>query len=175
MRLTKTELATKLNVSERALTRWQDEGMPVLEHGRRGEVNCYDLVAVLKWIRRTRDPRYTPDIPLEQLEKECGLAEVQTSAQQQPAAPAPAALSRDDDEALRFQPALELALLTLPAILARTGVADAAIDRVLDEVLTAARLELQARGEPSRFIARELEGFRRMLEEERAHPGSWTK
>ncbi len=53
MRLIKRELAKKLGVSERALTTWQNEGMPVLEHGRRGQPSYYDLARVIAWIRQT--------------------------------------------------------------------------------------------------------------------------
>ena len=53
MRLNKADLAKKLGCSERALTIWQDEGLPVLEHGRRGQPNSYDLAAVVAWLKRT--------------------------------------------------------------------------------------------------------------------------
>jgi phage terminase Nu1 subunit (DNA packaging protein) len=72
MRLIKKELAKRLNVSERALTSWQDEGMPVLEHGSRGQPNAYDLGAVLRWVKATRDPLRTR-IPIAELERELGL------------------------------------------------------------------------------------------------------
>lgn len=51
MRMIKRDLAKKLDVSERTLTSWQNEGMPVLEHGLRGQKNSYDLSAVVRWIR----------------------------------------------------------------------------------------------------------------------------
>lgn len=53
MRINKVDLAKKLGVTERALSTWQREGMPVLEHGRRGLSNTYDLAAVVRWMRNT--------------------------------------------------------------------------------------------------------------------------
>ena len=53
MRLNKRDLASKLGCSERALTTWQQQGLPVLEHGRRGQSNTYDVAAVLAWIKQT--------------------------------------------------------------------------------------------------------------------------
>ena len=73
MRLNKGELAAKLTVSEKSLTNWQREGMPVLEHGRRGQPSSYDLAAVLRWIRRTRDPLRLLHVPIAALEREAGL------------------------------------------------------------------------------------------------------
>jgi hypothetical protein len=86
MRLIKKELAVKLGVSERALSSWQNDGMPVLEHGRRGQPNSYDFVACVQWIRRTgagQLGRAGPRIDLCRLEQEAGLtppAPVQTPA-----------------------------------------------------------------------------------------------
>jgi hypothetical protein len=77
MRLNKAELAGKLRVSQRSLTTWQKEGLPVLEHGRRGQHNVYDLAAVVAWIKKTGrglDLRMNAkpiDIP--GLERELGL------------------------------------------------------------------------------------------------------
>jgi len=72
MRLIKRELAAKLNVSERSLTSWAREGMPVLEHGRRGAPSYYDLAAVLRWITQTRDPSKVR-VNIVALERELGI------------------------------------------------------------------------------------------------------
>ena len=72
MRLIKRELAAKLNVSERSLTSWAREGMPVLEHGRRGAPSYYDLGAVLRWITQTRDPSKVR-VNIVALERELGI------------------------------------------------------------------------------------------------------
>lgn len=156
MRLSKRDLAAKLCVSERSLTAWQDAGMPVLEHGRRGQENAYDLVAVVRWIRQTRSPRYIARVPLAELERECGLAlaPVQTSAP-----------TADQAEALRAGLGLEAALLQLPAIAARAGVPQEQLDALLAGVVDAISAELGAAA---------AEAWRGMLAEERAHPGSWT-
>ena len=95
MRLNKRDLAKKLGVSERILTTWQQEGMPVLEHGRRGQHNVYDLAAVVRWLRATargigRGGRRSID--LDAIEIELGGAPaVQTFA---PAGPTSYAIAR---------------------------------------------------------------------------------
>jgi hypothetical protein len=53
MRLNKKDLSEKLRVSQRSLTNWQKEGLPVLEHGRRGQPNIYDLAAVVRWLKKS--------------------------------------------------------------------------------------------------------------------------
>ncbi len=88
VRFNKKTLARKLKISERALSSWQQEGMPVLERGRRGQGNCYDLIQVLAWIRRTGRGVYgrrgQPGIDLVGLEREFGVLPVQTSARPGP-------------------------------------------------------------------------------------------
>ena len=85
MRVNKKILAKKLGRSERCLTTWQRDGLPVLEHGRRGQQNVYDLGAVVAWIKRTgcaMDLRLNrPAIDIAGLERELGLTA--------PSAPAP--------------------------------------------------------------------------------------
>lgn len=50
----KKELAPILGVSERTLTEWQDQGMPIEVVGGRGFENTYDTVKVIEWrIQRT--------------------------------------------------------------------------------------------------------------------------
>lgn len=48
-RVNKRELSEILGVSERALTEWQDAGMPIEERGDRGEANVYDTEVVIRW------------------------------------------------------------------------------------------------------------------------------
>src|SRR5262245_45800851 len=76
MKLNKAQLATKLRCSERALSLWQQEGLPVLEHGRRGRPNFYDLGTVIAWLKRTaRGITPRPGhraIDIEALERELG-------------------------------------------------------------------------------------------------------
>ncbi|WP_027823491.1 terminase small subunit [Laribacter hongkongensis] len=45
----KRELSLILGISERTLTEWQREGMPVVTHTGRGSANQYDTAAVIKW------------------------------------------------------------------------------------------------------------------------------
>lgn len=49
-KLNKASLADFLNVSERTLTDWQAEGMPMLLAGGRGASNEYDSGAVVAWM-----------------------------------------------------------------------------------------------------------------------------
>jgi hypothetical protein len=87
MKLNKSDLARKLGCSERALSLWQKEGLPVLEHGRRGRPNSYDLAAVVTWLKRTgRGLMHStrPDrgpIDIEALERELGTLEAPTTRQ----------------------------------------------------------------------------------------------
>ena len=77
-------------------------------------------------------------------------------------------------EAMRFSPAYDLAFVSLPAALAKEGLIDAAIDRVLEQLYQAMALELRARNEPDDFIAGEVSLLRDRVKEEREDPGSWT-
>lgn len=45
----KAELADYFEVSERTLTNWQDDGMPILSVGDRGESNAYNVRACINW------------------------------------------------------------------------------------------------------------------------------
>lgn len=80
MLLNKRDLAKKLGCSEKALTLWQREGLPVLEHGRRGQFNTYDVAAVVRWLRTTgrgqlHNVRHgRRPIDLAAIEREIGLA-----------------------------------------------------------------------------------------------------
>jgi hypothetical protein len=112
-------------------------------------------------------------LPAAPREEATAGAEVQTSALTP--APAPRALDADDAEALRTHAALEIGLISLPAILAREGIPSATVDRVLDALFDAMRGELAARQEPASFIDEQLDSLRSMVAEERADPGSWTK
>lgn len=70
----KTDLAEILGVSERTLTDWQDEGMPIVARGERGQANAYDTVAVITWMEareiakaRASTPRDRLDLARERL------------------------------------------------------------------------------------------------------------
>ncbi|WP_160286533.1 terminase small subunit [Pseudomonas knackmussii] len=50
-KVSKAELSELLGRDERTLTRWQDDGMPVLEYGvGRGNENQYDTEDVIQWL-----------------------------------------------------------------------------------------------------------------------------
>lgn len=87
----KKALAVMLGVSERSLTAWQKEGFPVLEHGRRGKQNVYDLSACVNWIKKTGrglNPRNGKHlIDLGRLDRELGLVMASAPATSPPARP----------------------------------------------------------------------------------------
>jgi hypothetical protein len=95
-------------------------------------------------------------------------------------APVPAAVVQTsvpnsyEADALRLHPGLEVGLISLPTILAREGLAAERVDRVLSSVYAAIRRELSSRQQPVRFIAQELAVLRDMVDDERAHPGTYT-
>jgi len=50
-KVSKAELSELLGRDERTLTRWQDDGLPVLEYGvGRGNENQYDTEEVIQWL-----------------------------------------------------------------------------------------------------------------------------
>lgn len=52
----KAKLAAILGKSERALTEWQKEGMPIDKNGARGQSNLYNTAKVIEWmIKRATD------------------------------------------------------------------------------------------------------------------------
>ncbi|MDB5864665.1 MAG: phage terminase small subunit gpNu1 [Betaproteobacteria bacterium] len=64
----KARLAELLDTSERALTDWQEQGMPIEHRGERGESHEYDVARVFAWYaerevrkvsRETQNDRYT--------------------------------------------------------------------------------------------------------------------
>ena len=88
-RVNKVQLAEILGVSERSLTEWQKEGMPLVYDGDRGESNEYDTAAVITWwinrekakasLETPRDKLYLAQERLAQLqisEKEGALVSV---------------------------------------------------------------------------------------------------
>jgi phage terminase Nu1 subunit (DNA packaging protein) len=66
--LNKAALAEALGFSERALTDWQDDGMPILRAGgSRGEANEYDTAAVVAWLLARERRRASADNPRDDL------------------------------------------------------------------------------------------------------------
>lgn len=52
MKVNKKQLADIVGVSERTLTEWQEEGLPIARKGMRGEENEYDTAVVFTWYAR---------------------------------------------------------------------------------------------------------------------------
>lgn len=50
MKVNKRELAEIVGYSERAITEWQDAGMPIEAQGDRGEANTYETADVVRWL-----------------------------------------------------------------------------------------------------------------------------
>jgi hypothetical protein len=172
--LDRVQLCEQMGVSDSALTAWEKKGMPTVRKGRgRGMKSLYDLAEVRAWCDRTGYGH-----SLQALVASFSRTEPPPAA----AAPPPAVvqtsgrarLTPEDDEALRFHSALEVAFICLPGLLARAGMADGAIDGILQALFDEMRRELVARGEPAHFIDRELDAMRTTVDDERGHPGMWT-
>ena len=68
MHCNKTDLAEILGVTERTLTDWQSEGMPIVMRGERGQANEYDTVAVIAWIEARKIAKARASSPRDQLD-----------------------------------------------------------------------------------------------------------
>jgi len=65
----KVELADILGVSERSLTTWQnDEALPILVVGERGQSNQYDTEAVIRWLVQRELRRAQAESPKDRLD-----------------------------------------------------------------------------------------------------------
>jgi terminase small subunit / prophage DNA-packing protein len=67
MRVNKRELSQIFGVTERALTLWQDEGMPIAVKGKRGTSNHYDTADVITWRVQTEISKATGEMPKDRL------------------------------------------------------------------------------------------------------------
>lgn len=69
MQLNKAELADFLGFSERSLTDWQNEGMPmpIERAGSRGEANVYDSGAVVAWMLERARRQVRAESPRDEL------------------------------------------------------------------------------------------------------------
>jgi phage terminase Nu1 subunit (DNA packaging protein) len=132
--INKRELAEFLGVSERALTRWQKEGMPVRVAGARGEGNEYDSAAVVRWLleRKEGTRKTSPrDRVAERQAELLALQIAEKTGELVPRAeirPAWLDLIASAKQALRAMPA------SLAPLLAQLGDADAMRD-LLDDVI----------------------------------------
>jgi len=165
------ECARRVGRHHHALQKAIQEGRvpaSAVRRDERGRVVAVDyLAAAVAWransdasqAERTAPPLRVPDTPGEPTP--AAPASVQASGR--------AAIDDARDMAAVY-PALEFAVLTLPAALAEAGLAAVPISLVLDRVFDAMRGELVARGN-SLECANLLRG---MLEDECRAPGTWT-
>ncbi|MGH8396842.1 MAG: terminase small subunit [Gammaproteobacteria bacterium] len=58
MIVTKKKLADILGKTERALTEWQQAGMPIAHQGARGHENKYDTAKVIRWLMARESDNY---------------------------------------------------------------------------------------------------------------------
>ena len=65
--LNKAQLAEMLGFSERTLTEWSQEGMPLAHTGGRGQENAYDTAAVVAWMLERAARKARADHPKDEL------------------------------------------------------------------------------------------------------------
>jgi len=67
----KSELSLILGISEVSLTKWQqeDDGLPIVERGERGQANAYDTAAVIRWWMRRQLARAQASSPRDNLDR----------------------------------------------------------------------------------------------------------
>ncbi len=66
-RVNKKELSDILGISERTLTEWQKEGMPIAFDGDRGQSNEYDTAHVIEWYVNREKARAQVETPRDRL------------------------------------------------------------------------------------------------------------
>lgn len=67
--LNKVQLAEMVGFSERTLTDWQGEGMPIIQTGARGEANRYDSASVIAWMLDRAARKVRAESPRDELYK----------------------------------------------------------------------------------------------------------
>lgn len=79
MIVNKKELAEIIGISERSLTEWQKEGLPVVSYAdNRGQANEYDTVAVIRWLLQRELERLNKEKPRDRLDRvKAELAELE--------------------------------------------------------------------------------------------------
>lgn len=63
--VTRRELAELLDCDMRTISKWQEEGLPVLHHGRGGRPSRYDEAAVRAWLQAREEFAKTPGAALD--------------------------------------------------------------------------------------------------------------
>lgn len=69
MQVNKKQLAEIIGYSERALTDWQKEGMPMLYDAARGASNAYDTAQVIQWMVRRELDKFQLESPRDRLDR----------------------------------------------------------------------------------------------------------
>lgn len=69
MQVNKKQLAEVIGYSERALTDWQKEGMPMLYDAARGASNIYDTAQVIQWMIRRELDKFQLESPRDRLDR----------------------------------------------------------------------------------------------------------
>lgn len=145
--LTRRELATALGVHMMTVTKWERDGLPIAERGRRGKASLYDEAACRAWLeaREVAADGAPVDLARERARKERAQALL---AEQQYAARGRALLPAEEVEKVwgAHVAAVRAKLLALPLTLADRihragtlhGVAgvEAALEQAVRDVLT---------------------------------------
>ena len=172
----RVQLCAAMAVSDSSITAWEKRGLPVVRKGRgRGMKSLYDLDAVRAWCSETGYGNTTQAF-LAQASRPDSTPPSERSASAAVSQTAPKSMPIDpyDADALRFSPAYDVGLVSLPAHLDKEGLSREAIDRVLANLYQAMIAELRARHENEDFIRREMDLLRQRVSEEREAPGTWT-
>lgn len=70
MLVNKRQLSEILGISERSLTEWQKEGLPVADYAEnRGQANQYDTAAVIRWMVEREIARLNKEKPRDRLDR----------------------------------------------------------------------------------------------------------
>lgn len=85
----KREVAEILGVSERTLSDWQADGMPVVERGARGEENAYDIREIMEWHTARALRKVAPETQRDRLTRlQADLAELNLAEKNKALVPA---------------------------------------------------------------------------------------
>lgn len=149
--VTRRELAQRLGVHMQTICKWEREGMPIADRGRRGKSTLYSEPDVQSW-RRLRDQHshQAPDFMLARARKELAQA---IEAEQRVAIRAKTLLHVDEVERTWSAQvaAIRARLLALPAALAgrvtreATLSGPAAVEALLQDAIHQALTELSGR------------------------------
>ena len=142
LQVNKAELAAILGISERSLTDWQKEGMPIVHVGERGESNQYDTEQVIAWWIERELKKVREESPRDELYRsQKRLADLQIAEQERTLVP----IAEVEPAYERLVLAARQRLLQMPSRLAheleavagaenKRALLEEAIDQVLTEL-----------------------------------------